>query len=147
MNGPWNQISTLLVGFNSTNFPALYTPTWQLAFALLVISIIFYNFQGRRLRAYTVFLDLNEWLMWTSVGVFSLLLMFSVFGFDFIFVLPTMVGGAILFIWIRFIHFPPLIQAYEERLARQRYFQRSKTSHPEATIRAKAVSKPKRRRR
>jgi len=147
VNGPWNQLSTLLVGFNSTNFPALFQPTWQLALPLLVISIIFYNFQGRRLRAYTVFLDLNEWLMWTSVGVFSLLLMFSIFGFDFIFVLPTMIGGAALFIWIRFIHFPPLVQAYEERLARQRYFQRSKTAHPEATIRSKAAAKPKRRRR
>jgi hypothetical protein len=147
VNGPWNQLSTLLVGFNSTNFPALFQPTWQLALPLLVISIIFYNFQGRRLRAYTVFLDLNEWLMWTSVGVFSLLLMFSIFGFDFIFVLPTMIGGAAIFIWIRFVHFPPLIQAYEERLARQRYFQRSKTAHPEATIRSKAAAKPKRRRR
>ncbi len=147
MNGPWNQLDTLLVGFNNTNFPALFQPTWQFALAMLVASIIFYNFQGRRLRAYTVFLDLNEWLMWTSVGVFSLLIMFAIFGFDFIFVLPTIVGGAALFIWIRFIHFPPLIQAYEERLARQRYFQRSKTAHPEATIRSKASSKPKRRRR
>lgn len=147
MNGPWNQLDTLLVGFNGQNFPALFQPTWQLALGLLVFSIFFYNFQGRRLRAYTVFLDLNEWLMWTSVGVFSLLLMYAVFGFDFIFVLPTMVGGAVLFIWIRFIHFPPLIQAYEERLARQRYFQRSKTAHPEATIKAKAPAKAKRRRR
>jgi len=147
VNGPWNNISTLLVGFNKTNFPALFDPTWQLSLALLAVAIVFYNFQGRRLRAYSVFLDLNEWLMWTSVGVFALLMMFAIFGFDFIFVLPTMVGGAVLFVWIRFIHFPPLIQAYEERLARQRYFQRSRTSHPEATIRTKAAAKPKRRRR
>ena len=147
MDGPWNHISTLLTGFNDTNFHALYTPTWELALALLLVGVVFYNFQGRRLHAYSVFLDLNEWLLWTSVGTFSLLLMFSLFGFDFIFVLPTMVGGAALFIWIRFIHFPPLIRAYEERLARQRYFQRSRVSHPEATIRAKAASKPKRRRR
>jgi hypothetical protein len=147
VNGPWNQLSTLLIGFDDYNFHNLWTPTWQLSLALLVVSIIFYNFQGRRLHAYSVFLDLNEWLMWTSVGVFSLLLMFALFNFDFIFVLPTMVGGAALFLWIRFIHFPPLIQAYEERLARQRYFQRSKTSHPSETIRAKAVAKPKRRRR
>jgi len=147
VDGPWNHISTLLVGFNDTNFRALFAPTWELSAALLVVGVIFYNFQGRRMHAYSVFLDLNEWLLWTTVGVFSLLLMFALFGFDFIFVLPTMVGGAILFIWIRFIHFPPLIRAYEERLARQRYFQRSRTSHPEATIRTKAVSKPKRRRR
>ncbi|HEX7491022.1 MAG TPA: hypothetical protein VF337_04905 [Candidatus Limnocylindrales bacterium] len=146
MNGPWNQLSTLLTGFDDYNFHSLWAPTWQLALALLIVSILFYNFQGRRLHAYSVFLDLNEWLMWTSIGVFSLLLMFTVFGFDFLFVLPTMVGGAALFIWIRFIHFPPLIQAYEERLARQRYFQRSKTAHPSETIRAKAAAKPKRRR-
>ena len=147
MDGPWNQISTLLIGFNKTNFPPLFVWVWQVSLVLLVVGIIFYNFQGRRLHAYSVFLDLNEWLMWTSVGVFSLLLMFSIFGFDFIFVLPTIIGGAVLFIWIRFWHFPPLIQAYEERLARQRYFQRSKTAHPEATIRAKAPAKAKRRRR
>ncbi len=147
MDGPWNQISTLLIGFNQSNFPPLFNWVWQISLVLLVAGIIFYNFQGRRLHAYSVFLDLNEWLMWTSVGVFSLLLMFSIFGFDFIFVLPTMIGGAVLFIWIRFWHFPPLIQAYEERLARQRYFQRSKTAHPEATIRSKAPAKAKRRRR
>src|SRR5665811_1581215 len=142
---PWQY---LFIGFNDSNFKPLWSPTWQVAFALLVATIIFYNFQGRRLHAYTVFLDLNEWLMWTSVGVFSLLLMFTIFSFDFLFALPTMVGGAILFIWIRFIHFPPLIRVYEERLARQRYFQRTKTSHTETTIRSRpATAKPKRRRR
>ncbi len=147
MNGPWNQLDLLLIGFNTVNFPSIFDKTWQVALALLVVGVVFYNFQGRRMHAYSVFLDMNEWLMWTSIGVFSLLLLFAVFGFDFIFVLPTMVGGAVLFIWIRFIHFPPLIQAYEERLARQRYFQHSRTSHPEATIRSKAAAKPKRRRR
>ena len=147
MNGPWNQLDLLLIGFNSVNFPALFTPTWQLSLALLVAGILFYNFQSRRMRAYSVFLDLNEWLMWTCVGVFSLLLMYVIFNFDFIFVLPTMIGGAALFIWIRFIHFPPLIRAYEERLARQRYFARSKTSHPDSTIRSRAAAKAKRRRR
>jgi hypothetical protein len=147
VNGPWNQISTLLLGFDSTHFPAIWQPTWQLSVTLFVLGIVFYNFQGRRLHAYSVFLDLNEWLMWTTVGTFSLMLMYCVFGLDFIFVLPTMVGGAALFIWIRFIHFPPLIRAYEERLARQRYFQRSKTAHPETTVRSKAAAKPKRRRR
>ena len=147
MNGPWNQISTLLVGFDSTHFAAIWQPTWQLSVTLFVLGIVFYNFQSRRLHAYSVFLDLNEWLMWTTVGTFSLMLMYCVFGLDFIFVLPTMVGGAALFIWIRFIHFPPLVRAYEERLARQRYFQRSKTAHPETTVRSKAAAKPKRRRR
>jgi hypothetical protein len=141
---PWQY---LFIGYDQTNFAPIFTVTWMFAFAMLVLTIVFYNFQGRRLRNYAVFLDLNEWLLWTSIGTFSLLLMYTVFAFDFLFVLPTMVGGAILFVWIRFIHFPPLIQAYEERLARQRYFQRSKTAHPEATIRKRPVSGTKRRRR
>lgn len=140
---PWEY---LFIGFNNLNFAPIFDMTWRFALGMLVLTIVFYNFQGRRMRNYAVFLDLNEWLLWTSIGVFSLLLMYAVFGFDFIFVLPTMVGGAILFVWIRFIHFPPLIQAYEERLARQRYFQRSKTAHPEATIRSRATTKSKRRR-
>jgi hypothetical protein len=141
---PWEY---LWIGFNPINFGPIFDMTWRFSAVMFVVAIIFYNFQGRRLRNYAVFLDLNEWLLWTSLGIFSLLIMYCIFGFDFIFVLPTMVGGAALYIWIRFVHFRPLIAAYEERLARQRYFQRSRISHPEATIRKSATSKPKRRRR
>jgi hypothetical protein len=141
---PWEY---LFIAFNTTNFAPIFTITWMFALFMLAVTIFFYNFQGRRLRNYAVFLDLNEWLLWTSVGTFCLLLMYAVFNFDFIFVLPTMIGGAVLFVWIRFFHFPPLIQAYEERLARQRYFQRSKTAHPEATIRKRPAATTKRRRR
>ena len=140
---PWEY---LFIGFNPDNFAPIFTITWMFALAMLIVSVAFYNFQGRRLHNYAVFLDLNEWLLWTSIGVFSLLLMYAIFSFDFLFVLPTMIGGAALFLWIRFVHFRPLITAYEERLARQRYFQR-RTSHPEATIRTKGPAKSKRRRR
>jgi len=57
VDGPWNQISTLLIGFNKTNFPPLFDWVWQVSLVLLVVGIIFYNFQGRRLHAYSVFLD------------------------------------------------------------------------------------------
>jgi hypothetical protein len=142
-----NFVALLWIGFNKDNFAPIYMITWELAVVLLFSSIVLYNIQGRRLRNYSVFLDLNEWLLWTSIGVFGVILMCSLFGFDFIFVLPSMIGGALLFIWVRFIHFPPLIDAYEQRLARQRYFQRTKVSHPETTIRAKTAPKGKRRRR
>jgi hypothetical protein len=141
---PWQY---LFIGYSPANFAPIYTITWMFALAMLIASVVFYNFQGRRMRNYAVFLDLNEWLLWTSIGTFTLILMYTVFGFDFLFVLPTMIGGALLFVWVRFIHFPPLIQAYEERLARQRYFQRSKTAHPEATIRKRPAAGTKRRRR
>ena len=141
---PWEY---LFISFNTQNFAPIWQVTWMFALAMLILTIIFYNFQGRRLRNYAVFLDLNEWLLWTSIGTFSLLLMYVIFSFDFIFVLPTMLVGAILFVWIRFIHFPPLIGAYEERLARQRYFQRSKTAHPETTIRSRGTKTAVKRRR
>jgi hypothetical protein len=150
VNGPWNQLNLLFLAFNDANYPRLWTITWELSVFFLALVVVYYNFQNRRLRAYSVFLDLNEWLMWTTIGTFALLLLFTLFSFDFLFVLPTILIGAGLFIWIRFVHFPPLIAAYEERLARQRYFQHSRVSHPQETIRPKAspaAAKAKRRRR
>jgi len=111
------------------------------------IRVIFYNFQGRRLHQYSVFLDLNEWLMWTTIGVFSLLPALTVFSFDFIFVLPDDDRRGRLYVWIRFIHFPPLIQAYEERLAASATSKRSKTAHPRPRSAPRPPRKPKRRRR
>ncbi len=143
---PWQ---LLLQGFNDQNFPPLFAPTWQVSLLLLFVGVVLYNIQGRRFRNHPVFLDLNEWLLWATIIVFGVILCLAIFQWDFLFVLPTMIGGAILFIWIRFVRFPPLIAAYEQRLARQRYFQRSRSAHPAATIRPKqqpATAKRRRRR-
>ena len=43
-------------------------------------------------------------------------------------------------VWVRFVRFPPLFEAYEQKLAKQRYFTRSKFAHPESTIRPKGAS-------
>jgi hypothetical protein len=146
VNGPWNQINLLFIGFSKGNFPLIWELLLMTCVAFLFATFVLYNFENRRLHAFEAHRNLNEWLMWTSLGVFGLLLLFTCFSFDFLFVLPTMIGGAILFIWIRFIHFPPQIHAYEERLARQRYFAKAK-AHAEAASKARPVSKPKRRRR
>ena len=50
-----------------------------------------------------------------------------------------MIGGAAILIWIRFVRFPPIFEGYARRLARERYFTRSKYAHPEATIRTKST--------
>jgi hypothetical protein len=71
--------------------------------------------------------------------MFSLLLVFSLFVWDFIFVLVTMIGGSAILLWIRFVRFPPIFEGYARKLARERYFTRSKFTHPEATIRSKTV--------
>ena len=62
---------------------------------------------------------------------------------DFLFVLATVVTVCAVFIWIRFVRFPPILAGYEQKLARQRYLSRQKYAHPEATIRAK-TSRPAR---
>jgi hypothetical protein len=141
---PWEY---LFLSFNSVNFPDLFNPTWISSLVLLGALVILYNVRTRALRHHAPYLDMYEWLLWTGVIVFSLLLTFSVFVWDFLFVLITMIGGAAVFIWIRFVRFPPVFEVYERKLARERYFTRSKFSRPEATIRSKAARPAKRRRR
>ena len=55
------------------------------------------------------------------------------------------VGMAVM-LWIRFLRFPPILEAYEVRLAKQRYYTKTKFSRPETTIRPKTARRAKRRR-
>ena len=141
---PWQY---LFLPFNSRNFHDLFYPTWIGSLSLLVVVVILYNVRTRQLRGHPPYLDLYEWLLWTGVITFGLLLIYSVFVFDFLFVVITLVGGCAVFAWVRFIHFPPILAAYEAKLARQRYFSRLKFAHPESTIRTKPPTRPNRRRR
>jgi hypothetical protein len=141
---PWEY---LFLSFNSGNFPDLFRPTWVGSLVLLGVLVVLYNVRTRALHRHPPYLDMWEWLLWTGVIVFSLLIVFSLFVWDFLFVLVTMIGGAAIFVWIRFVRFPPIFEIYERKLAKERYFTRSKFSHPEATIRSKSSKSSKRRRR
>jgi hypothetical protein len=138
---PWDY---LFLSFNSHNFPDLFRPTWVGALLLLGALVVLYNLRTRALHRHPPYLDMWEWLLWTGVIVFSLLIVFSLFVWDFLFVLVTLVGGAAMFVWIRFVHFPPMFEAYERKMAKERYFTRSKFSHPEATIRSKSTKRRRR---
>ena len=61
----------------------------------------------------------------------------SVFQFDFAVIMVILVSGLGVMAWARFRKFPPLFEAYEHQLARQRYLARARSSRPEATIRTK----------
>lgn len=139
---PWQY---LFLPFNSRNFHDLFYPTWVGSLVLLAAVVILYNVRTRQLRGHPPYLDLYEWLLWTGVITFGLLLVYALFVFDFLFVIITIVGGMGVFVWVRFIHFPPILAAYEAKLARQRYFSRLKFAHPESTIRT--ATRPNRRRR
>jgi hypothetical protein len=142
---PWDY---LFLSFSSRNFHDLFHPTWIAAGVLLLVLIVLYNVRTRALHRHAPYLELWEWLWWTGLITFELTLIESLFVFSFILVLATIVGGIGTLIWIRFIRFPPLLRAHEQRLARQRYFTKQKFADPEATIRRRGGSRrPGRRRR
>jgi hypothetical protein len=139
---PWEY---LFVSFNAFNFHDLFHPIWISAVVLLVVLLVLYTVRTRQLRHHPLFLELYEWLLWTGIIFFSWLVMCALFVFDFLFVFGGIVIGVGVFAWIRFIRFPPMIDAYERQLAKQRYFDRRRFSHPETTIRTKASKRRRRR--
>ena len=88
-----------------------------------------------------------EWLWWTGLITFSLVIVESLFVFDFFLVLITEIIGLGVLVWIRFLRFPPILAAYQARLARERYYARARPSDPEATIKRRTGRANKRRRR
>jgi hypothetical protein len=141
---PWDY---LFESFNSHNFPDLFHPTWIASLILLVILVVLYNVRTRQLHKHQPYVDLWEWLWWTGLVTFGLVLVESLFVFDYVLVLATQVIGLGALVWIRFIRFPPILRIHEQRLARERYFTKQKFADPEATIRRRGGRRQQRRRR
>lgn len=141
---PWEY---LFLAFNKGNFPDLFDYTWIAALVLLVATIVLYVVRTRQLRRHQPYLDVYEWILWTGVVLYSLILVYAVFGFDLVVVLVTIPVGLGVLVWARFVHFPPLLAAYDAQLAKQRYMNRFRYSHPDATIRQTKKTPAKRRRR
>jgi hypothetical protein len=129
---PWDY---LFLTFNSDNFPDLFHPTWIASLVLLVVLLILYNVRTRALHRHQPYVDMWEWLWWTGLITFSLLIIEALFVFDFFIVLLTEFIGIGTLVWIRFRRFPPILAAHEARLARERYYTKQKFADPEATIR------------
>jgi hypothetical protein len=141
---PWDY---LFLSFNHRNFPDLFHPTWIASLALLVILGVLYMVRTRALRKHPPYLEMWEWLWWTGLITFSLLVIESLFVFDLFLVLVTEVIGIGTLVWIRFQRFPPILAAHEARLARERYYSKQKFADPEATIRRRGGRRQQRRRR
>ena len=56
--------------------------------------IVLYNVRTRALHKHAPYVDMWEWLWWTGLITFGLLMIESLFVFDFILVLATAVIGA-----------------------------------------------------
>lgn len=139
---PWEY---LFEPFAPRTFPDLCNQIFVASVVLLIATIIFYNVRTRQLHRHSIYLQMYEWLMWTGVIVYSLVIVYWVFRFDMIIVLSTLVVGLGMFVWIRFVRFPPYFRAYERQLAKQRYFSRQRFAHPESTIRTKSARRRRRR--
>jgi phosphatidylserine synthase len=139
---PWEY---LFEPFSNTTVPALYNQIFVASIVLLVATVVFYNVRTRQLHRHSVYLQMYEWLLWTGVVLYSLMIVYWIFRFDMIIVLATLVVGLGTFAWIRFVRFPPYFRAYERQLAKQRYFSRQRFAHPESTIRTKSSRRRRRR--
>lgn len=141
---PWEY---LFEPFNQASFPDLFIPLTLASLLGLVATVVVYNVRTRQLKRHYVHVQMYEWLLWTAVITFGLMLVYYVFAFDFFIVLGTLVVGLGTMVWIRFLRFPPYFRAYERQLAKARYYSRERFDKPESTIRAKSQRRRRRARR
>jgi hypothetical protein len=90
---------------------------------------------------------MQEWLLWTSIITFGIVLIGAVFSWYFLFIFLTLIIGIGTLIWIRFFRFPPDIEAYNQQLRRARFFSQSKYKEAQATVRTRRTRGSQRRRR
>jgi hypothetical protein len=140
---PWDYF---WVAFNSINFPDLFNPIWVTSLVLLIVLIVLYVLRTRALHRHRLWLDMWEWIFWSGLITFFLLIVGAIFQFDFAVILVILGSGLLTMAWARFRRYPPLFEAYEHQLARQRYLSRTRTTRPEATIRSKNVRRRGKRR-
>jgi hypothetical protein len=144
---PWDYLT---LAFSNANFPDLFHPTWVASLVLLIVLLVLYNVRTKALHRHPPYAEMWEWLWWTGLITFSLLIIEALFVFDFFLVLITAIIGIGTLVWIRFRRFPPILAAHEARLARERYYTKQKFADPEATIRKRSTgrrSRTQRRRR
>lgn len=133
--------------FDEGHFSDLFFPIWAAALILLIGTVVLYNVRSRQLHRHEPLRTLQEWLLWTGLATFGLILVGSIFHFYFLFVFAFIVIGCATFVWIRFFRFPPIIATYNEQLRRARFMSQARFKSAEATVRTKRSRGQKRRRR
>jgi hypothetical protein len=131
---PWDYLNRQFI---PQNFPDIFDPIWIAALVFLILTVVLYNVRTRQLHRHEPLRTMQEWLLWTGLSVFGLLLVATVFQFYFFVVVGTLVVGIAVFVWIRFVRFPPLIELYNAQLRRARFFSQSRYKNPEATVRSR----------
>jgi len=137
---PWDY---LLQQWGPDLFPDIFWPFTIAVFVFFVGQIVVYNVRTRQLHKFEPLVGMQEWLLWTGVITFGLLIIMSIFRWYFLLVLATLVIGLGTYVWVRFIYFPPIVAGYNQHLRRTRFFSQEKYRHPEATIRQRSGGRGK----
>src|SRR5258705_1117950 len=111
---PWEYLFTK---FSAHTFPDIYTITWVATIVLLIGLILLYNARTRALHRHAPYLDMYEWLLWTGISLFGLVLVAAVFNSYLIVMLVILFTGLAVMFWVRFFRFPPSFDVYEQNLA------------------------------
>src|SRR5687768_9728581 len=69
--------------FMPLHFGDIFDPIWIAAAIGLVITIVLYNVRTRQLHRHEPLRAMQEWLLWTGLATFSLILIGAIFRFYF----------------------------------------------------------------
>ena len=133
--------------FSAETFRDIYWPIVGASLVLLILTVVLYNVRSRQLHRHEPLRTMQEWLLWTGLVTFGLILVGATFNFYFLFILLFIFFGLATFIWIRFFRFPPYIEAYNEQLRRARFLSQARYRQAEATVRARRSRGQRQRRR
>ena len=95
-------IEPLFLVFDKEHFSDIFDPIWIASLVLLIGTVVLYNVRSRQLHRHEPLRTLQEWLLWTGLSMFGLVLVGALFHFYFLFVFAFIVIGILTFIWIRF---------------------------------------------
>lgn len=125
----------LFDSFTPENFPDLFTLLSVVPFVVIAVSIWIYTDSGRRFRRYPVLLSMHEWIFWSVIIPWSLVLLLLITHVPFVLVVIVLGAGMALLIWARFVKYPPLIAAANDELRRRRFV-------PPARVEARGRARP-----
>ena len=107
--------------FTPINFGDLFSLMWVGAFVILIGAVIVYNIAQRRYRRYPAILSLHEWIFWSLAATWGIVPLLVVVHVPLALLLLVVVPGIAVAAWAAFIKFPPVIEAANAEIRRQRF--------------------------
>jgi hypothetical protein len=102
--------------------------------------------RSRQLHRHEPLRTMQEWLLWTGLSVFGLLLVATIFEFYFFVVVLTLDHRRVPYSSGSASSLPADDRGYNEQLRRARFFSQARYKNPEATVRTKRSRGQRRRR-